>query len=465
MYVIIIIQRKTKESVHMCNLNELLNRVPPCNFFADYKYYESKTKRYFDDNYGVDDSFFSDLLDSISNYKKSIEELNRYVKVLYTGCKDTKYVPHLIVYKNLSLVNKRFNNQLFSEEELRDIRNNNLEFTKPYAVPMYADYIGPDKFRLSDFSISAPSISYDNITNTTHEKPASHKTSFKPAPNDVIEVHLTPEGEAQVSAMNIEFAERMRERENHVPVPDPDKPKPLPADPVTDMKDIQRIRDQFYVGVKSQLIATRNDAIFTTGIGTGLRCNDLLNLRIRDILNDDDTFKREITVYESKTHKMNHPHIIPEVEAILSRYIYMRRKAGDELNRDDYLFTSQKGETIQSHTYYHILRKIQQKLKLNYQLGCHSMRKTFAYWTIRQHYNDQNILFSLQEMLNHDSPKITLHYSGHTKEHLSQMYDDMSGIISGKATPVAIEPATSQTDKNEKIDQILAMLSKLTAEE
>ena len=128
---------------------------------------------------------------------------------------------------------------------------------------------------------------------------------------------------------------------------------------------------------------------------------------------------------------------------------------------DGYLFPA-KSYTghLQVMSLYDIFKKAQEDLKLPFHFSTHSLRKTFAYWTIRMHYYDQNIIFSLQDMLNHRDIKNTLYYSGHTKEHLKTLYDDMGKVLTGR---VDNTPAISSQEQ--KINQILEMLSKQIPEE
>ena len=123
----------------------------------------------------------------------------------------------------------------------------------------------------------------------------------------------------------------------------------------------------------------------------------------------------------------------------------------------DYLFPAQDGYALDTKTWSRTIKQAGKELGLSYNLACHTMRKTFAYWTIKQHYYDQNILFSLQEMLNHSSMLTTLHYSGHTKEHLNTMYQDMSKVLDGTAQDNTV------SEQEKKIDTILQLLSGATA--
>ena len=71
------------------------------------------------------------------------------------------------------------------------------------------------------------------------------------------------------------------------------------------------------------------------------------------------------------------------------------------------------------------------------------------------HPDDTNVLASLQEMLNHDSMKTTLHYSGQTKDTLKTLYNDIGKIFTGEAIN---QVETKDAALNSKLDSIISML-------
>lgn len=233
--------------------------------------------------------------------------------------------------------------------------------------------------------------------------------------------------------------------------------RPQPADPITNLDDIQKVKD-YFLNTGRKFNAVRNYTIFCFGISTGLRCMDIFHLTVGDILNSDGSIRDELSVCESKTHKMNHPVLNKDLKVVLIDYLNERNKSRNHkiMGNWEYLFPSNKtGCAMDTQSWSGIIKKAGKDLGLPYNLGCHTMRKTFAYWTIKQHYYDQNILFSLQEMLNHSSMLTTLHYSGHTKEHLNTMYQDMSKVLDGTAQD------NTKSEQEKKIDTILELLSGL----
>lgn len=223
------------------------------------------------------------------------------------------------------------------------------------------------------------------------------------------------------------------------------KRKAAPCDPIRSLDDIAAIKNYFLTTGRKSL-RQRNYMMFVLGISVGLRGCDLLNLQIKDVLHANGYIVDEIHAYESKTHKMNHPILNNEAKKAISDYLSSLKS----YSPDDYLIPNQTGGKMDGNTLYNIIKAAQLKLDLPYNLGAHSLRKTFAYWTIALHQNDVNVLASLQEMLNHDSMKTTLHYSGHTKDHLRTLYSDIELVLNGEAKNVPAEKLTI----NEKIDMI-----------
>ena len=227
------------------------------------------------------------------------------------------------------------------------------------------------------------------------------------------------------------------------------KLKARPCDAIRSEEDIQRVAHHLLTtGEESQRL--RNYMLFVVGISVGLRACDLLRIKIKDVLHVNGYIVDELLIFESKTSKMNHPILNDEAKTAIAQYL----NSLPSYSPEDYLFKARGKAKMEEHSVYGIMRKVQKELDLPYHLGAHSLRKTFAYWTIKLHYDDQNVIFSLQEMLNHDSVKTTLHYSGHTKEHLRTMYNDIGTVLNGTAK----ETPSTTSSMEAKMDMLLEML-------
>lgn len=62
-------------------------------------------------------------------------------------------------------------------------------------------------------------------------------------------------------------------------------------------------------------------------------------------------------------------------------------------------------------------------------LSCHSLRKTFGYWSKMIHPNDPNALEILQSIFNHADTSVTLKYIGLSEERKRKYFDDFSNVI------------------------------------
>ncbi len=233
------------------------------------------------------------------------------------------------------------------------------------------------------------------------------------------------------------------------------KRKATPGDPFRELSDIQLFKNYFHEH------SLRNYALFVLGISIGIRGKDLLRLQVRDVVTNDGFVADEISTFESKTHKMNHPIINAEAKAAIAEYL----SSLSIVHPDDYLFraSSDENKPLETNSLRRLLVRAKEalapQLSCNFSLNVRSLRKTFAYWIIVQHYDDPHVMASLQEMLNHDSMLTTLHYSGHTRDHLSVMYQDMGNVVAGTATR-----ALPQTESVEAMLEKLLDALKLDAE-
>lgn len=219
--------------------------------------------------------------------------------------------------------------------------------------------------------------------------------------------------------------------------------KPRPCDPIRTKEDIDKFSEYLH---NSNL---RNWCIFNLGISIGLRASDILSLRCRDVCDSNGTIYDEIIVNEKKTRKMNHPMLSPYAKEVLSEYM-----STIDFEPDDCLFFGRSGKDkpITVNMLYRILSDAGRALALPYHIGTHTLRKTFAYWTIKLHDDSPQIIYSLMEMLNHSDLKATLHYSGQSKDEHAKMYNDIGDLMTGK-----IDTTSTNTDES-KLDKILAIL-------
>lgn len=137
--------------------------------------------------------------------------------------------------------------------------------------------------------------------------------------------------------------------------------------------------------------------MFLTGIYGGLRISDILKLKIKDVKG-----KKGIKNRDKKTGKEN---TIEFHKTLIKAYdVYCSDK-----DPDDYLIKSPEGynNPITRQTAWNQIKKAGEKNKV-YNLGTHSLRKTFGY----HYYKDTKNIGVLMNVFNHSKESTTLKYIG-----------------------------------------------------
>ncbi|OFD47099.1 hypothetical protein BWGOE2_08650 [Bacillus mycoides] len=154
----------------------------------------------------------------------------------------------------------------------------------------------------------------------------------------------------------------------------------------------------------------RDYILFLIGIHTGLRVSDLLQIETQTIVKLKRKKRKEFKIKEGKTEKermINLTSIFDEV------YSYAQAL------ESTWLFPSRKGDqSISKIQAYRQLQKAGDFADVE-SIGTHTMRKTFRYWFYKQ----TKDVAILQEILNHNTPQITLGYIGINKEKKDNILD------------------------------------------
>ena len=158
---------------------------------------------------------------------------------------------------------------------------------------------------------------------------------------------------------------------------------------------------------KRLALARRDVLIFLIGINTGLRVNDIVRLKVGDVRGRDS-----FIIYEGKTEKKREVNI-SMIRQEIDQYT-------ENMNKDNYLFKSQKGDKhITTTQVYRILNDAADYLGIDY-VGTHTMRKTFGY----HHYKQFKDVAILQEIFNHSAPSITKRYIGIRQDEINDTLND-----------------------------------------
>ena len=160
--------------------------------------------------------------------------------------------------------------------------------------------------------------------------------------------------------------------------------------------------------------AYRNYMLFLIGFNTAFRAEDLLQLKVKDVI------KGYMSIKELKTGKWQHFRMNKELHEEILEYIKKMK-----LENEDYLFMGQKTvdtyRGVSKKVIYPITRqncqntifpKVIRACGIDFEFGLHSLRKTFGYFYVL---NGGNVI-TLQKMYNHDEPSVTLLYVMWNKE-------------------------------------------------
>lgn len=140
----------------------------------------------------------------------------------------------------------------------------------------------------------------------------------------------------------------------------------------------------------------RDYVMFVTGIYSGLRVSDILKLRVKDVRGKD-----YISMREKKTGKEKRFIINKHLKKILEAYI----RGKDDLQ---YLLENPKThKPISRQRAYQVIKKAGEEFGV-YDLGTHTMRKTFGYHM----YQATHDAVMLMKLFNHSEIHVTLRYIG-----------------------------------------------------
>lgn len=145
-------------------------------------------------------------------------------------------------------------------------------------------------------------------------------------------------------------------------------------------------------------IYDRDWLMFKLGLNTAFRIEDLLQIKVDDLLLKGTMYTREHKTKKEQNWELNQK-LHKEVLDYINR---------NNLYEGEYLFKSNvsvnKPMTRQNARLR--IKKYSDEIGIKYLVSCHSLRKCFA----RTFYEQTKDLITLQRMLNHATPQVTLIY-------------------------------------------------------
>ena len=160
--------------------------------------------------------------------------------------------------------------------------------------------------------------------------------------------------------------------------------------------------------------------LLVVGFNTGLRISDIVSLRVGDIRGHERLIK-----VARKTGKETNILIRPAARRVIDGLLSGR-------GAEEWLFPSQvpgpdgQPQPISRVRAYRIIREIARQAGYTDHVGCHTLRKTYAYTLYQVSGQDIGIL---QHQLGHSSSAVTLHYIGIDQEATDQAASKMPAFI------------------------------------
>lgn len=180
----------------------------------------------------------------------------------------------------------------------------------------------------------------------------------------------------------------------------------MKVEPITDLKSIKSIK-------KILSDNHRDKLLFVMGINSGLRVQDLLALKVADVL--DVKIGDRVVLREKKTGKENVFILNKEIKIALDEYLN-----NTEVREEHFLFKSRKGRNYPLTTYAvtKYVKRWTEAINLKGNYGAHTLRKT---WTYHQRKTFGVSWEVLAKRLNHSNPSITRRYLGIQEEEVEKI--------------------------------------------
>ena len=170
------------------------------------------------------------------------------------------------------------------------------------------------------------------------------------------------------------------------------------------LNDISFAKD--FEGYRDKLII---ELFYTTGI----RRNELINIKLKDI----DFFNKSLKVLGKRNKERIVP-LLPYLVAVIEEYLIYRNQVKTE-NSDGYLFLVKKGDKIYETLVYRIINEYFSKVSSKIKKSPHIIRHSFATHLL----NEGADLNSVKELLGHSSLASTQVYTHNSITELKKVYN------------------------------------------
>ncbi len=182
----------------------------------------------------------------------------------------------------------------------------------------------------------------------------------------------------------------------------------------------------------------RNRMLIVLGICTGLRVSDLVRLRLGDIVCTDGTFRLGLDTVMKKTHGVVHVNFNKVCYQAVLDWLRSIGKNPEHLcvsDLDMWLANKDKAGTaaVAEDRLYRVIKRAAADAGIPYNVGSHTMRKTFSRIWYENNKSNPNAIYVLQKMLGHKSIESTLHYICVAKEESRKFAGTMEEVFNDAA--------------------------------
>lgn len=146
----------------------------------------------------------------------------------------------------------------------------------------------------------------------------------------------------------------------------------------------------------------RDYAILATFLYTGVRCEELTNIKLSDV-----DLRHDTILINGKCHKQRIVYINATLHHVLSEYINYFRKRMTRAGVSKYLFPSNKSDKISTGTVNNIINRFFESAGIKTKgISCHVLRKRFA----TSVFESTGDIALTSKLLGHSSPTVTMRY-------------------------------------------------------
>lgn len=207
--------------------------------------------------------------------------------------------------------------------------------------------------------------------------------------------------------------------------------KPTASDPFRTPMDFQAVANYLRGNGQNR---KRNYMMIILGTTLGLRCGDLLRIKVGDVYDSQrGVVRSHVTIIEDKTNKRSTNVLTESARRAISDYLKSAYK-GNVIVDDPLLCSRQRGadgkrRPLNYTQVWRILTEAAQKTHVNGHIGTHSMRKTYGYSAnqtmAEQGVSSAVVMETLQAKFKHSSQSTTLRYIGLEQDNI----DTVAGLV------------------------------------